>query len=106
MKRKKGNLRTLAVQAKSRLKTNFWRDSTQNVESITQTINMYYGKTDADEEEFYSKIAHLITSGINPISHVLDRAYMDGLDENSRERYVLSIGARVRKCVERYHQVV
>jgi len=105
MKRKKGQLRAQAGAAKSRLVTGFWALDGENRAAKVQTYNIYYGKTDAEEEQFYVQVAALLGSGEDPLSQLLDREHMGGLDASGRERYVLSVGARVRKCIERYNQV-
>ena len=109
MKQKDDMLKMLARQAKNRLrggsnlsgveyKRNFkviYNDS----ETIKNVII-----SNKEDENLYKKVVGLLDSNeeINVVSHIIDKKYMNSLDEMAKQRYFLTMLDKYRKFKQRY----
>jgi len=99
MKRERGSLRTKANVARQRLVAGGKHESTCGL--CTGSLEMTDGVSEGDCE-LYTKIAFLVAGGVaNPLGHVLDKEYMEGLSDMQKERYVFAMSAKVRELSQR-----
>ena len=121
MKRGRGNFRGVCHDAKTRLGKGFWNmareEREQQIKSAEskgksggEVLNSFIKKFKqtercAEEELLYRNICGALERHPhdNPLSVVLDREYMKTLSSTESERYVLDLSAKVRSCIERFH---
>ena len=127
MKRERGTFRSMAKSAKERLAGNFWQDIHEAKlaevektrldggncnEVVQQFISCVKSKVirtqeyDPAEEQLYAKVCEELcrADGCNPLAAVLDRDYMRDLGDSERERYVFTLSAKVKACIERFER--
>ena len=113
------NLKTLAKEAKKRLKNGFWEKYGDDVKASFSkaraqgvdpvgVIDFYEAKTApkrTDGDEFYKKVKKILDEygecG-NAISMLIDYSVYDSLDYGRKQKYVLDLSERYRAALERY----
>jgi len=104
MKRPRGVFRQQAKEARDRLGRGD-ECAKEDVTAVRTMATYFQARPTKEEEEFYAKVTTLLIHGVeNPLAHILDRAYMDGLNAMERERYVLNLSARVKDCIKRWER--
>ena len=115
------SLKTLAREAKKRLKTGFWEKYKESVvdsfekakaEGVdaSKVIGFYEAKVSSakikDESEvFYQKVKDLLDSygeRGNMISMLIDYSVYDSLSYEKKQKYILELSEKYRKALERY----
>ena len=113
------NIKTLAKEAKKRLKNGFWekygkdvkasfsRARSQGVDPVG-VIDYYEAKAAPkknDGDEFYRKVKKILDEygeRGNAISMLIDYSVYDSLDYGRKQKYVLDLSERYRAALERY----
>lgn len=108
-------IRQLAKSAKQRLKNSNYRGQDVNVRSnVTQFVrpkvsltnnNIIIKTIDCNEDqEFCKKVHHLLGQEeiINPLSYLLDKEYMNSLNDFERQRYIFELSEKYNKVKETY----
>ena len=115
------NLKSLAKEAKNRLKTGFWEkykdsviDSFEKAKAegveASRVIGFYEAKVSSvkttDESEiFYKKVKDLLErfgERGNIISMLIDYSVYDSLSYEKKQKYILELSDKYRKALERY----
>ena len=115
------NFKTLAKEAKNRLKSGFWEkyrdsvvDSFEKAKSegvdASRVIEFYEAKvssskTGDESETFYRKVKGLLEKYgecDNMISMLIDHSIYDRLSYENKQKYVLELSEKYRKALERY----
>ena len=114
-----------AKKAKHRMKSGFWEQAKQEIETekqvaATQGLNprkvgeeqhrrlqqqIYDYENFCEEQEFYRKVEAILDSSetvLNPIMRLADQDYMETLSPTDKQAYISRIAARYRQAVERY----
>ncbi len=116
-------LKSLAKEAKDRIKSGYWQKSIQEKnESIqnaankginTSTVVRYYREKvisdlknkNTEEEIFYQKVKEILDAH-GEVSDILgrltDKEYLNSLSYEQRQRYLLSLSENYRKALVRY----
>lgn len=118
-------LKEMAKMAFKRLSTGFWQDEKnkrkktlailQNkgvdttaakeyfVSSTKQQINSEYNKED---EEMYLRVKNVFLSGNteNALSVLIDQEKIKTMDDNSRQRYIFNLSAKLQEFRERFEK--
>ena len=111
--------------AKQRLKMGYWNKIEQNRNrlndenhsfEVVRKIVVEQTKRDerlilerdraVEEENLYLKVCKILDENpdeIAPIGRLIDRAVYEKLDEQGKQRYVLSLAEKFRKLSERYY---
>ena len=118
------NLKTVAKEAKQRLKSGFWEKYKSDVRASSQkarsegvsesVVISYYQKKSAavvkkavtDDESFYEKVrAILETKGQvgNILALLIDHEEFDELSYDQKQKYLLELSGRYLKALERYN---
>ncbi len=121
---KEGELKSMARQAKARLKSGYWVDRKEKLKACLERsggsklcvdeVKQYFSvaerslKKYADEEDresrLYPIVCDIIESddGLNPLGRLIDREYYESLDFAEKQRYVLELSDIYKKLSERY----
>ena len=117
-------IKTLAKEAKSRLKNGYWQEYEERVEKAIvkakaegvekRKVAEYFSyatekqiKSGESDEGFYLKVKELLESEetlINPIGKLTDKEYFNTLDYASRQRYIFTLSEKFRRAQERYNK--
>ena len=116
-------LKEYAKEAKARMKSSFWQDYKNRVEtqiekaeedgvSKSKVVEYYQAKAavtirgvNVEDEEFYQKVKALLDSEgevSNAIGRLTDREYFNTLSYEEQQRYSLELSEKYLKAVERY----
>jgi len=118
------NFKSVAKEAKLRLKQGFWQNYRNNLqeelvrakkEGMNESlVERYFAgkvtctvKGGQDDEEFYEKVkALLLEEGevSNAIGRLTDREYYDSLSYEEKQRYTLRLSERYLKARERFQR--
>ena len=117
------DLKTLAKEAKQRLKSGFWDRHKNDVKSSSEkaksegvaqsVVISYYQKKDAPivkktaEETipFYEKVKKILDEKgkvANIISLLIDHSVFDSLDYNAKQKYLLELSNKYLEALDRY----
>lgn len=117
-----------AKKAKHRMKSGFWEQARQEMETekqvaATQGLNprkvgeeqhrrlqqqIYDYEGFCEEQEFYKKVEEIMDSAetvSNPIMRLADQDYLATLSPADKQTYITRLAARYRQAVERYKQL-
>lgn len=116
-------LKTLAREAKSRMKRGFWQERKQLLEETRshakeQGINesklelWFRGKVDAEirgeePDEFYLKVRKMLLEEgevSDAIGRLTDKAYYETLSYAERQRYTLELSEKYLRALERFRR--
>ena len=118
MKRERGELRSMAQEAKLRLKNGFWQAERQRREQLlavsggdrgyvlSNYINSLKNQLSGRQsDEFCTRVLELLEMGVsNPLIYMLDRKFMETLSEHDKERYILDMSKRVQEQIMNLRQ--
>lgn len=122
---KSHEIKKVISDAKERMKSGFWTDVIEQREidrknaektgTSIEAVDKYYKKLvrhkvedkklEPSEQELYNKVCEmhqreeLVT---NPLAELIDKQYMDTLDYNESQRYILNLSKTYIKLEERY----
>ena len=117
-----------AKRAKERLKSGFWEQAKQEIQTEKQVAatlglntrqvgqeerrklqrKIYDYDGFCEEQEFYAKVEEILNSNelvSNPIMRLADQEYMEGLSPAERQVYISKIATKYRDAVERYKRL-
>ena len=117
-----------AKRAKERMKSGFWEQARQNIQTekqVAATLGLNTRKVSeeehrklqrqiydydgfCEEQEFYAKVEQMLDSNeivSNPIMRLADRDYMETLSPAERQSYISKIATKYREAVEKYKQL-
>ena len=117
-----------AKRAKERMKSGFWEQAKQNIETEKQVAatlglntrqvgeeerrklqrQIYDYDGFCEEQEFYAKVEDRLESNeiiSNPIMRLADQNYMSKLSPTERQSYISKIATKYREAVEKYHRL-
>ena len=119
-------LKKRAMLAKQRLKMGYWQkmydekqralDKVGDVRQVNELTQEKVRRDElramnargADEEElFYCKVCAILEKDentTNPIGQLIDKSEFDRLDDNNRQRYILTLAQKFREMRERYYR--
>ena len=115
------NLKSLAKEAKNRLKTGFWEkykdsviDSFEKAKAegvdASRVIGFYEAKVSSvkvtnEDDVFYKKVKDLLErygERGNVLSMLIDYSVYDPLSYEKKQKYILELSDKYRKALERY----
>ncbi len=125
VKREKGELRTMASQAKMRLKIGYWTQVKEERENAyksaaadginPQAVNDYYrtkvsrdirsSEGKSHDDELYKKVCVMLDDNediINPIGRLIDNDKYSRMDSREKQRYIMMLAAKYQELSERY----
>ncbi len=114
-----------AKRAKERMKSGFWEEAKQNIQTekqVAATLGLNARKVGeeqhrllqqqiydydgfCEEQEFYKKVEEILDSTetvSNPIMRLADQEYMATLSAKDKQAYISKVAAKYRQAVERY----
>ena len=117
-----------AKRAKERMKSGFWEQAKQNIETekqVAATLGLNTRKVGeeerrklqrqiydydgfCEEQEFYAKVEEMLESNeivSNPIMRLADQDYMSKLSPAERQSYISKIAAKYREAVDKYRRL-
>lgn len=118
-------LKEYAKEAKARMKSSFWQDYKNRVEtqiekaeedgvSKSKVVEYYQNKAavtirgvNSKDEEFYLKVKEILSTYgdvSDAIGRLTDKDYFATLSYEQRQRYTLDLSARYIKAKERYYK--
>lgn len=118
-------LKEYAKEAKARMKSSFWQDYKNRVEtqiekaeedgvSKSKVVEYYQNKAavtirgvNTKDEEFYLKVKEILSTYgdvSDAIGRLTDKDYFATLSYEQRQRYTLDLSARYIKAKERYYK--
>ena len=119
-------LKKRAMLAKQRLKMGYWQkmydekqralDKVGDARQVNELTQEKVRRDElramnargADEEElFYCKVCAILEKDentTNPIGQLIDKSEFDRLDDNNRQRYILTLAQKFREMRERYYR--
>jgi len=119
------SIKSVAKEAKFRLKTRFWQEYKEEVDSGVEKakeeglniskVAMYYQSKitknirgeKAEDELFYSKVKGMLkASGLpaNALDLLMDKTYFESLDYYAKENYLFRLSEKYLKAIERYNK--
>ena len=117
------SFRTIAREAKARLKSGFWQNCKDEISgevarakksgvSESRACRYFAGKVTCtirggDDDAFYEKVrALLITEGevSDALARLTDRSVYDRLSYEEKQRYMLNLSERYLKALERFRR--
>ena len=117
------NLKTVAKEAKNRLKSGFWENCKNELQdevararsvgmSESRTCRYFAGKVTCtirggDDDAFYSKVRALLLSEgevSDAIGRLTDKEYFATLSYEDKQRYTLALSERYLKALERFRR--
>lgn len=118
------SFKTLARDAKKRIKSGFWENSKDDLKEFvslaeksglnTSKVERYYtgkisdsikGERDKQDEEFYEKVKQLLLKEgevSDAIGRLTDRERYQSLSFEERQRYTLELSERYLRALERF----
>ncbi len=117
------DLKSLAKEAKQRLKSGFWQKygsevrvstNTAKTEGVSESVvinyyqnkeNVAIKKTRSDSESFYDKVRKILDEKGqvgNIISLLIDHDEYDALPYERKQKYILELSAKYLEALERY----
>lgn len=114
----KSTFKKYAQDARKRLSGGFWQDVKQQrmtgqagitiqVEQISRLTNVVYNKTFNEEEQMYTKVVQMQTSGhviTNPIAQLIDWTYYNNLEAGQRQFYLLKLAKDYNRLLKRFNR--
>ena len=118
-------LKEYAKEAKKRMKSSFWQDYKNKInseiskaketgESPSKIVEYYQSKAlitvkgvKSDEEEFYLKVKELLSTYgevSDALGRLTDKAYFNTLTYEQKQRYTLELSSKYVKAKERYYK--
>ena len=118
------DIKTLAKEAKQRLKTGFWEKYKTDVrnsslkaksEGVSESVVISYyqqkntpivKKTIAESQTFYEKVKSILDEKGqvgNIISLLIDHSVFDGLTYDGKQKYLLELSNRYLDALDRYN---
>ena len=117
-----------AKRAKERLKSGFWEQAKQEIQTEKQVAatlglntrqvgeeerrklqrKIYDYDGFCEEQEFYTKVEQILNSNelvSNPIMRLADQEYMEGLTPSEKQAYISKIATKYRDAVEKYKRL-
>ena len=117
-----------AKRAKERMKSGFWEQAKQNIQTekqVAATLGLNTRKVGeeerrklerqiydydgfCEEQEFYAKVEEMLNSDelvSNPIMRLADQEYLAKLTPAERQVYISKLAAKYREAVEKYRQL-
>ena len=117
-----------AKRAKERMKSGFWEQAKQNIQTekqVAATLGLNTRKVGeeerrklerqiydydgfCEEQEFYAKVEEMLESNeivSNPIMRLADHEYMQTLSPAERQSYISKIATKYREAVDKYHRL-
>ena len=117
-----------AKRAKERLKSGFWEQAKQEIQSEKQVAatlglntrqvgqeqrrklqrKIYDYDGFCEEQEFYAKVEEILNSNelvSNPIMRLADQEYMEGLSPAEKQVYISKIATKYREAVDKYKRL-
>ena len=117
-----------AKRAKERMKSGFWEQAKQNIQTekqVAATLGLNTRKVGeeerrklqrqiydydgfCEEQEFYAKVEEMLNSNeiiSNPIMRLADHDYMETLSPAERQSYIAKIASKYREAVEKYKRL-
>ena len=121
-------LKEYAKRAKERMKSGFWEQAKQNIQTekqVAATLGLNTRKVSeeerrklqrriydydgfCEEQEFYSKVEEMLESNelvSNPIMRLADQDYMSKLTPSERQSYISKIATKYREAVDKYKRL-
>lgn len=124
MQKAEGGLKNLAKQAKGRMRSGFWEDYKETVQSNvkiakeegerTSNVIKYYKtlaireimSSDENKENFYKKVKAILDEEgevSNMIARLCDENYLKTLSFSDKQRYLFEISESYCECKKRYY---
>ncbi len=119
------SFRSLARNAKLRMKNGFWKDCKENVSKrMEQAKDLGMNENKAErflrqevqknirgetEDEFYEKVKRMLSEYgevSDAIGRLTDKAYYETLSYDEKQRYTLHLSERYLKALERFRKDV
>ena len=118
-------IKEYAKEAKKRMKSSFWQDYKNKInseiskaeeagESTSKIVEYYQSKAmvtvkgvKGDEEEFYQKVKALLSKYgevSDALGRLTDKEYYDTLTYEQKQRYTLELSSKYVKAKERYYK--
>ncbi len=113
-------LKTLAKEAKKRMKSGFWEECDADKRRERETGAPVGGRAERllaqkvntairgeKTDDFYEKVKNLLdTEGevSDAIGRLTDKPYYDSLDYNAKQKYTMELSERYLKALERYRK--
>ena len=117
-----------AKRAKERMKSGFWEQAKQNIQTekqVAATLGLNTRKVSeeerrklqrqiydydgfCEEQEFYAKVEEMLESNeivSNPIMRLADHEYMEKLSPAERQSYISKIATKYREAVDKYKRL-
>ena len=117
-----------AKRAKERMKSGFWEQAKQEIQTEKQVAatlglntrqvgeeerrklqrKIYDYDGFCEEQEFYAKVEQILNSDeliSNPIMRLADQEYMDRLSPSEKQVYISKIATKYREAVEKYKRL-
>ena len=117
-----------AKRAKERMKSGFWEQAKQNIQTEKQVAatlglntrqvgeeerrklqrRIYDYDGFCEEQEFYAKVEEILNSNelvSNPIMRLADQEYMERLSPAEKQVYISKIATKYREAVEKYKRL-
>ena len=106
-------IKQMAKEAKSRLRTNKYEEC-KNIAScnasghLSLTINQVAPKPkvaiNAYDEMLYKRVCEILSSNcaLNPVGELIDRRIFNGLDSESKQKYINNLNNKFRELKARY----
>ena len=117
-----------AKRAKERMKSGFWEQAKQNIQTekqVAATLGLNTRKVGeeerrklerqiydydgfCEEQEFYAKVEQMLSSNeivSNPIMRLADQEYMSKLSPAERQSYISKIATKYREAVDKYNRL-
>ena len=117
-----------AKRAKERMKSGFWEQATQEIQTEKQVAatlglntrrvgeeerrklqrKIYDYDGFCEEQEFYAKVEQILNSDeliSNPIMRLADQEYMERLSPSEKQVYISKIATKYREAVEKYKRL-
>ena len=117
-----------AKRAKERMKSGFWEQAKENIQTEKQVAatlglntrqvgeeerrklqrRIYDYDGFCEEQEFYAKVEDMLESNelvSNPIMRLADQDYMSKLTPSERQSYISRIATKYREAVEKYNRL-
>lgn len=121
-------LKEYAKRAKERMKSGFWEQAKQNIQTekqVAATLGLNTRKVGeeqrrklqrqiydydgfCEEQEFYAKVESMLNGDelvSNPIMRLADQDYMATLSPADKQVYISKLAAKYRAAVEKYNQL-
>ena len=117
-----------AKRAKERMKSGFWEQARQNIQTekqVAATLGLNTRKVSeeehrklqrqiydydgfCEEQEFYAKVEQMLNSDelvSNPIMRLADQQYLESLSPAEKQVYISKIATKYREAVEKYRRL-